>query len=159
MINDIASAKNMTIIEYFEILIYYHIQVSNDTSYDFIKFGKILEESMIIKRQIPIKHFKEIYCSLSNFSVQVQSLVYEINNTKCQVLIKNNEIEFLDVKGNMMNVNDENDKIIVVHPVKMSENDLNIWKSIMKQIDNGCPFDQLNRKFYFRYKNQKKKFF
>ena len=139
----------MPIIQYFEILIHYHIKVSNDTNYDFIKLGEILEESMIINRQIPIKHFKEIYCSLINFAAKVQSLVYEINNTKCQVSIKNNEIEFLDVEGNKLNVNDENDNIVVVHPVKMSEDDLNTWKSIKEQTDS--PFEQLNRKCYFRY--------
>ena len=150
MINEKATAMNIPIIEYFENLVHYHIKVSNDTNDDFIKLGEFLEESMKTQRQIPIKHFKEIYCSLSNFSVQVQSLVYEINNIKCQVSIKNNEIEFLDVEGNKMNVNDENDKIIVVHPIKISEDDLNTWKSIMKQTDNKCPFDQLNRKCYIK---------
>ena len=150
MINNRATAQNMPFIQYLEILVHYHIKVSNDTIYDLLKLGEILEESMIVTRQIPIKHFKEIYCSLSNFSGQVQSLVYEINNTKCRVSINNSEIVFLDIEGNTMNVNDENDKIIVVHPIKMSEVDLNTWKSIMKQTDNVCPFEQLNRKCYHR---------
>ncbi|WP_338766099.1 DUF4132 domain-containing protein [Bernardetia sp. ABR2-2B] len=116
-----------------------------------------LEKTYLTQKTFTYSHWKNAYANHGLLGVVVENLIWQVGinteNSKEWKTVWSSFGRFVDAEKNPVEVDDDT-LIRLLHPVSLSEEELEYWQNFIKQKDVKQPFQQVFRAVFERIENQ-----